>query len=145
MSDQAIREEVGKKIARRQRQGDDLQARIIAATEKLPVQALRDIIGLYNDEVGYLGEHFPRERENVSPFACSNETYHYCSFSTQHDPGCPAVGGDGTLTDRFEHSKPCAPDCGEIAAEPWCHCAGFDCATCEMVDKLLGLLEANEA
>lgn len=138
-----ISDSVRETIARRDRAGDDLDKRVVAALDVLPIEELRVLARLYVDECGYLGEHTPGERESVAPFACSGETYHYCSFSTEHDPGCPAVGGDGKLSDRFQHSKPCAPDCGETDAEPWCSCSGFECPTCEMVDRLLGLLEAH--
>lgn len=129
-------------VDRQMRQSDELQARVAAAIDALPLEALRELARLYNDEVGYLGQHLPNERESVAPYACSGKTYHYCSFSSRHDPGCPAVGGDGTLSNRFKNATPCAPDCGETDAEPWCQNHGFDCPTCEMVDRLLGLLEA---
>lgn len=135
--------EVRATVARRMRASEDISARVLGALDALPLDDLRALARLYVDETGYLGEHLPGERENVAPFACSGETYHFCSFSTQHDPGCLAAGGDGKMTGRFENARSCAADCGEVDAEPWCHCSGFDCATCEMVDKLLGLLEAN--
>lgn len=129
---------------RRWRHSEEIQDRIAAAIDNLPVEQLRELARLYVGEVGYLGEHFPEEREDVAPFACSGKTYHYCSFSAVHDPGCPAVGGDGNLT-RPKNATPCAPDCGETDARPWCQFAGFDCETCAMVDRLLGILEASGA
>ena len=66
------------------------------------------------------------------------------SFSSQHDPGCRAVGGTGELQNGYRSARSCEPDCGESDARPWCHCSGFDCATCELVDALLGIL-AREA
>jgi hypothetical protein len=87
----------------------------------------------------------PSERTDVAPFACSGDTYHYCSFTSLHDPGCRAVGGSGELTNGYEQARSCEPDCGETEAQPWCNSSGFDCRTCEMVDKLLGLLDANHA
>lgn len=138
-----VSDEIRELVDRRMRQSDEIQERVAAAIDSLPLEALRDLARLYVNEVGYLGEHFPHEREDVAPFACSGETYHYCSFTAQHDPGCPAVGGDGILAGRFERAKPCAPECGETAPRPWCSNAGFDCPTCEMVDGVLGLLEAH--
>lgn len=143
MAEPHVSDSVREARERRWRQSDELQERVAAVIDTLPVEALRELARLYNDEVGYLGEHLPNERESVAPFACSGKTYHYCSFSTQHDPGCPAAGGDGKLAGRFQHARPCAPDCRETDAQPWCHCSGLDCGTCEMVDRLLGLLEAH--
>lgn len=131
------------KVERWMNQSDEINDRVLAALDVLPLDAVREIAKLYVDITGYLGEHMPQEREDVAPFACSGKTYHYCSFTTEHDPGCPAAGGDGKLRGPHKDGgRPCAADCGETDAKPWCHCSGFDCPDCEMVDNLLGILAA---
>lgn len=114
-----------------------ITAQLAAALDTADADTVREIARLLLEEVTYLGEHMPEERESVAPFACSGATYHYCSFSTHHAPGCRAAGGDGELPSP---ASSCEPDCGTTDAEPWCHCSGFDCATCDIVDKLLGIL-----
>lgn len=133
-------------IARRDRQSTEISDRVIAAARSLPVEGLRAILRLYVDEVGYLGEHHPSERENVTRFPCSNETYHRCSFTGRHDPSCKAAGGDGDVSaNGYKSARSCEANCETAGTdEPWCHCSGFDCWTCDMVDSLLGLLAAHE-
>lgn len=135
--------EIHARIKRQCEQANDISDRFIALADTLPDGAIRELVKLLFDEVRYLGEHLPEWRGSVAPFACSDETYHYCSFSTQHDPGCLAAGGTGELANGYENAKSCAADCGETEEQPWCNCAGFGCSTCELVDKLLGILAAH--
>lgn len=143
MSRESVREEVD----RQWRQGEEMQARVAAAIDVLPLEALRDLARLYAAEVRYLGDHFPQGRRNVRKFPCTNDSYHGCSFTGRHDPGCKAIGGDGDVSaNGFKHARSCEADCEAAGTdEPWCNCSGFDCPTCEMVDRLLGLLVAHGA
>lgn len=125
-------------VERWMRQSGEISDRVVAAIDVLPADKVREIAKLYAENVGYLGDHFPTEREGIAPFACSGNTYHYCSFMAVHDPGCPAVGGDGSLA--RDGGRPCTPECGETDERPWCHVNGFDCPDCEFVDKLLAIL-----
>lgn len=113
---------------------------VLAVLDRLDRPTLERVARLFLENVNYLDQHAPEKREAVAPFACSGQTYHYCSFTTQHDPGCPAVGGDGKLSERFEHARPCAPDCGETEAESWCNASGFDCPECALVNALRAVL-----
>lgn len=143
-----IREKVRVEMERRDAHGDAIDERVLAAIEVLPVAALRELARLYVGEVGYLGEHHPDEREGgVKRFPCSDQGWHLCSFGGRHDPRCRAVGGDGDVSANGESAQSCAWDCDEAAAtgQQWCHCNGFDCPTCGMLDGLLALLAANGA
>lgn len=113
---------------------ETINDQVLAILDRLDRPTLGRVARLFLENVRYLDQHAPEKREAVAPFACSGQAYHYCSFSTPHDPGCPAVGGDGKL--KRSGGKPCPPDCGETEAEPWCNANGFDCPDCELVDAL---------
>lgn len=141
-----IREQVAVKRARRAAATAALDERLEKVIGDMPASMLRRVLRLYVDEIGYLGDHMPDERENTKRFACSGETYHRCSFGLAHQQGCKAIGGDGSLVGAdLKHARSCEADCDASAPdEPWCQNAGFDCPTCAMVDELLGLLAAIE-
>lgn len=129
-------------INRRMQQSDEIQARSLTAIDSLSVEALRELARLYVEEVGYLGDHMPNEREHAKRFPCTGEAYHRCSYMLPHRQGCKAIGGDGNLVGAEEHARSCEATCESDATdEPWCHCNGFDCPDCAMVDELLALLD----
>ena len=82
--DAKISKEVAEKVERRWRASAEISDRVSAAIDVLPPLALGKILRLYVDEVDYLGEHLPGERENVTAHPCSDETWHFCSFSSMH-------------------------------------------------------------
>lgn len=135
------------RVDRWMKQSDDIEARVLVALDTLPADAVRAVAKLYVENVGYLGEHLPHEREHAKRFACTGNSYHGCSYGIAHQQGCKAIGGDGNLVgSAYENARSCAADCDASAPdEPWCHCSGFDCPDCAMVDNLLGLLEAHNA
>lgn len=142
-----ISEEAAARVERRMAASVEISDRVAAVVDSMPPTMLRKVLRLYLDEVGYLGDHMPDERENTKRFACSGETWHRCSFSLAHQQGCKAIGGDGVLVAPLgDAARSCEADCDESAPEEsWCQCSGFECPTCAMVDELLGLLAAIEA
>lgn len=146
MADMAkIHEQARASVERRRAASADIETRVAVVVDAMPSTMLRRVLRLYVEEVGYLGDHMPGERENTKRFACSGASYHRCSFSLAHQQGCEAIGGDGTLVDGYPEARSCAANCDESAPEEtWCQVAGFGCPTCAMVDELLGVLAAIE-
>lgn len=135
------------RVDRQIKQGDDFADRMLAALDTLPADVVLTIAKLYVDEVRYLGEHFTTERHTVTKFPCSEKAYHACSFTARHDPACKAVGGNGDVSaNGYKTARSCEPDCDTVAkGETWCHVSGFECADCELVDRLLRILEAHRS
>lgn len=118
---------------------------VLELLPKLDRPTLERVTRLYVESVGYLDEHKPEHRERGTWFPCSGEAYHLCSFSSRHDPGCKAVGGNGDVSaNGHSVARTCEPDCDSSGTEePWCRCSGFDCPECEFVDELIGVIAAH--
>ena len=117
---------------------DDEAKAALAVLDRANEDQLRRIARVMLEECGYLDQHNPPQGSHqFGRFPCSEDTYHLCSFTLRHDPGCRAAGGNGDVSaNGYAHARSCEPDCAEGEPEAWCNVAGFDCPTCETLTEL---------